>query len=41
MTILFVNTSPHHNAQNVVMNQKLLRGQNYETLHFNDYDLHN
>lgn len=25
MTILFVNTSPHHNAHAVVMNQKLLR----------------
>ena len=39
MSILFINTSSNHHGNTVSMAEELLQGQDYETLHLNDYHI--
>ena len=40
MTILFINGSPNKNGNTVALVKRLLRNQEYETLHLTDYKIY-
>ena len=40
MTILFINGSPNKNGNTVALVKRLLRNQEYETLHLADYKIY-
>ncbi|WP_313176682.1 hypothetical protein [Streptococcus parasuis] len=40
MTTLFINSSPNKNGNTVALVKRLLRNQEYETLHLTDYKIY-